>query len=233
MNLLAIETSTDRAALALTTADGRCHVAHVESSGRHGRDLLPALRDLLNGSGLRATDLDALAVGLGPGSYTGLRIGVMAAKTLAYAAGCPLTGLDSLEVLACNAPADVLHVVVIGDAQRGDLYVAEFSRDEPGATLRQAKATRIEPASYLLGLDGGTLVIGPGLRKLASPLPDGLVAGSPEQARPEGERLAELALRVYESGRRDDPWSLEPIYLRRSAAEDQWARRQDAPPALT
>src|SRR4051794_8320527 len=97
MNLLALDTSTPVAAVALARGDGDVLVAPSDPDPRHGRALLPMVRDLLARSGLALRDLDVLAVGLGPGSYTGLRIGLTAAKTLAYATGVPLIGLDSLE----------------------------------------------------------------------------------------------------------------------------------------
>src|SRR4051794_26395153 len=105
LNILAIDTSTTRAAVAISTRGGAVHVAPDGGDRRHGRSLLPGVRAVLGAAGLAAGDLDFMAVGLGPGSYTGLRIGLTAAKTLAYATGRPLVGLDSLEVIARNAPA--------------------------------------------------------------------------------------------------------------------------------
>ncbi len=69
-----------------------------------------------------------MAVSVGPGSFTGLRVGVVCAKTLAYANGCQLAAVDTLEAIAANSPADVVSVHVIADAQRGDLFVADYCR---------------------------------------------------------------------------------------------------------
>lgn len=86
MNLLSLDTSTKHA-IALATEAGLFCMTTPESVRRHGRDLIPQIGSLLEAAGIRAKDLDAIAVGLGPGSYTGLRVGVTAAKTLAYAVG--------------------------------------------------------------------------------------------------------------------------------------------------
>jgi tRNA threonylcarbamoyladenosine biosynthesis protein TsaB len=229
LNLLALDTATSAAAVALMTAAGAAHGATPDPSERHGRNLLPAVRELLRNAGLTARDLGGIAVGLGPGSYTGLRIGVTAAKTLAYALGVPLVGLDSLEVLARNAPDTALLVAAVADAQRGDVYAAEFRRQAAGAPLTRVGRTRVEGRdTWLGGLAAGTLVVGPGLDRLGAPLPGHVVRGTPEMSRPDPLRLLDLAREAWISGRRDDPWALEPLYLRRSAAEEQWDQRRQS-----
>lgn len=226
MNLLALDTSTLHAALALVRADGRRSFATPDSARRHGRSLVPALRDLLAEAGLAPSDLGAIAVGLGPGSYTGLRIGLTAAKVLAYATGCDLVGIDSLELLARNAPADAIRIAVIADAQRRDLYEAAFERPAPGEAPARVAPTRVvSQAEWSAGLVPGTLALGPGLDRLSSPLPDGIAALGPPADRPDPDRLADLALDAVRAGGRLDPWSVEPVYLRRSAAEEQWDRK--------
>ncbi len=134
MNLLVLDTSTERAALGLSTRAGKVYTSASEAGRRHGRDLIPCVAAILAEAGLNVGQVDVLGVGLGPGSYTGLRVGVMAAKTLAYVTGAAVVGLDSLEAVARNAPPEALRISVIGDAQRGDLYVADFVRPAPGAT---------------------------------------------------------------------------------------------------
>jgi tRNA threonylcarbamoyladenosine biosynthesis protein TsaB len=225
VNLLAFDTSTVHAALAVARADGATFVASPDPAHRHGRSLIPALRDLLREAGLAIQALDAIAVGLGPGSYTGLRIGVTAAKTLAYAAGRPLVGLDSLELIAQNAPREATHVAAIADAQRGDVFVAEFARPEPFGPLVRVAQSRVEPlTAWLAGLPAGTLILGPGVAQLKEPLPSGIVAAPAEAGRPSAHHLLTIALDAARLGVFADPWLLEPAYLRRSAAEDLWEK---------
>ena len=229
MIVLAIDTSTPRAALALGRAGLGPRVAPPEAdtspARRHGRGLLPAIEALLLAEGLKVADLGAIAVGLGPGSYTGLRIGLTAAKTLAYAASRPLIALDSLEAIARNAPDDARSIVVAVDAQRGDAYVARFDRDAPGAPPIRRGPTAIEPVAAWAGaLEAGTFVLGPALDRLLPAWPESLRLGTADQGHPDASALIPLAFEALGAGRLLDPFFVEPIYMRKSAAEDQWER---------
>jgi len=229
MILLALDTSTERGAIGLEVAPGAVFAATTESARHHGRDLVPTLAATLQAARLNLRDIDVIAVGLGPGSYTGLRVGLTAAKTLAYVTGVPLVGMDSLLAVALNAPPDALRLSVVADAQRDELYLAEFARDAPACPLKNTRASAIEPIdSWLARLEPGTFVLGPALNspRIRAALPVGLGASDPALNYPEGRRLIELARQTWASGRRDDPWQLEPRYLRRSAAEDQWDSRK-------
>ena len=226
MNLLALDTSTNRALVVLARRDGRVFEAPADASARHGRGLVPAVRDLLRAAGLALTDLDGLAVGLGPGSFTGLRVGVMAAKMLGYATGKPVVGLDSLEILARAAGPEVVRVAVAADAQRGDLFTADFHRERPGSPLLRDGPNRLEPAAdWLARLALGTLLLGPGLDRLKVVVPLELERAGPEHDAALGASLAALATEVWRAGRRDDLWTLEPVYVRPSAAEEKKAAR--------
>jgi tRNA threonylcarbamoyladenosine biosynthesis protein TsaB len=236
LNVLALDTATPRAAVAVATAAGAIHVAQPDPQARHGRNLVPALRDLLREAGLTVRAIDVFAVGLGPGSYTGLRVGLTAAKVLAYAAGRPLVGFDSLEAVAANAPDEVPGVAVVADAQRGDVYAADFGRDAPGGRLVRRTPTAVVPlAEWAARLEPGTWVLGPAMEldRLRAALPASVHApppGDPAHA-PAARQLLALALEVWQRGERLDPWFVEPLYLRRSAAEDQWERKVAGTPS--
>ena len=174
---------------------------------------------------------EVIVVGLGPGSYTGLRIGLTAARVLGYAAGAELIGFDSLEGMARGAPGHATQVHVVADAQRGDVYAADFAREAPGELLVCVAKSRIEPVErWAARLAEGGLVLGPGLdsARIRDALPAGIEVAGPELRRPRAEALLELALELARRGRRDDLGSTEPNYLRRSAAEDQWDARAPA-----
>ncbi len=232
MFVLALDTSTDRSVLALSGPHGELVQAAMIAGRQHGRELIPQLRALLASAGVATADLGAIAVGLGPGSYTGTRVGVTAAKTLAYATGATLIGLDSLHVIAQNAPPDATRVAVIADAQRNEVYVAEFARS-PGEPLRTDGPTRIEPLSAWVGrLEPGTLVLGPALDspRIRPLIPPDRRADDDERNAPRAAPMIAIAREAIAAGRCDNPWLLEPMYLRRSAAEDQWDARKAAAP---
>ncbi len=229
MNLLALDTSTDQAAIGLATPGGVFTVPQTNPGRRHGRDLISQIGILLGHAGIRARDLNVIAVGCGPGSYTGLRVGLMAAKTLAYATGAALVGLDSLEAVARNAPGAGLRIAVVADAQRGDVYAADFNRRESGSRVALVRDCRIETlADWTARLEPGSLVLGPGLAvpHIRAAVRPEMVVGDERLNYPDANRLLDLATDAWASGRRDNFWLLEPLYLRRSAAEEQWESKQ-------
>jgi len=220
--ILVVDTSTDRAAVAIARPGESVLEAIPRGERRHGAGLVPMIRDLLRLEGIRAADLAAIGVGLGPGSFTGLRIGLAAAKTLAYAVGCPLYGLDSLEAIAGNAPADALKVAAVLDAQRGDLFAADFARDNPGGPLRRVRPTRIERADLWPDtLEAGTLVLGPPLGRAEPTWPARISRGGPDLGYPGGHVLIELTRARIDAGAEPESWFVEPAYVRRSAAEEK------------
>ena len=227
MNLLAIDTSTSQLTVALALGDH--HFAGDPSpadGGRHGRQLLPVIAALLGAARITPRELDAVAVGLGPGSYTGLRVGLTAAKTLAFALGKPLIGIDSFEAVARNAPSAARTIHVVGDAQRGDLYVEEFARadpDQPPVRLGPIRLAAV--AAWATTPPADTWVLGPALDRLRIDWPAQVHVGTVAQGHPATAALLALGIDAARAGRFVDPATIEPAYIRRSAAEDQWDRR--------
>jgi len=222
-------------------------VRRLDEARRHARDLIPALRDLLVEQGWKAgphrrTDIpvrpdgqecpsyggfNAVVVSRGPGSYTGLRVGLMTAKTLAYAIRCTLLGIDTFAAIARQAPEQAGCVDVLADAQQGKVYVQGFFRvsgtDPPGWRPRSDLA--IKPfAAWLEELETDVWVSGPGVRAYEEKLRHrSLVDASRREPLPES--LLHLGLERLRLGECDDFWTLEPLYLRPSAAEEKWASR--------
>ena len=163
-----------------------------------------------------ARDLDAVIVSRGPGSYTGLRVGIMSAKTLAFATGCALLAIDTFEAIAQQAPAGCANIDVIADAQQDKVYVQRFGAfPEPLTVL---------PLSMWLdsALAWHCAVTGPGLETFGNRLPPELTILPKETWFALPASLLQIGLRRFQQGERDDPFAVEPLYLRASEAERKW-----------
>jgi len=214
-----------------------------------GRSLLSVAAELLAGAGLEPRDLDAVAVSIGPGSYTGLRIGVAAAKTLAWAAGVRLITVATLEALALEAaerfPDEAAGrlIVPVTDAKRGELYARLFepSGGEDAFPRALTDDLLLRPEELLAELaerGRGALVVGsgaalveplaPGGGEIVEPLATGgdviIIRRAPTAPSPGA--VARLALARCEAGEFvADVHALAPVYLRPSEAETRRAER--------
>jgi tRNA threonylcarbamoyladenosine biosynthesis protein TsaB len=222
--LLILETSSRTAHVALARGDELRGVRRLDETRRHARDLAPALAALLAEQGWRPRDVQAVIVSRGPGSYTGLRVGIMSAKTFAYAAGCALLAVDTFAALALQAPASVARVDVVADAQQDKVYVQSFLRSAENWQPSSELAIR-RVADWLAAREASAWVTGPGLHKWAGRLPAEVPIVEASLWEPQPASLLSIGLARYRAGERDDPWTLEPLYLRPSSAEEQWQGR--------
>jgi tRNA threonylcarbamoyladenosine biosynthesis protein TsaB len=222
--LLILETSSRTAHVALARGDELRGVRRLDETRRHARDLAPALAALLAEQGWRPRDVQAVIVSRGPGSYTGLRVGIMSAKTFAYAAGCALLAVDTFAALALQAPASVARVDVVADAQQDKVYVQSFLRSAENWQPSSELAIR-RVADWLAAREASAWVTGPGLHKWAGRLPAEVPIVEASLWEPQPASLLHLGLARYRAGERDDLWTLEPLYLRPSSAEEQWQGR--------
>lgn len=229
--ILGVETSGPAGSAALVIDGAVQGERELSASGRrHARTLIPELDGLLRSAGLAPRDVTLMAVSMGPGSFTGLRVGVVCAKTFAYAVGCRLVGVDTfLAVAAEQSPADALWV--IDDALRGDLFAGRYRHLEGG--WKEVDRPRLLPLEeWRANLATGDVVTGPGVEKLADLLAgleqSGVPLGPVGQRLPRARQIALLGGRQAASGRVDDPWRLEPLYMRRSAAEEKADAREVA-----
>jgi tRNA threonylcarbamoyladenosine biosynthesis protein TsaB len=218
--LLILETSGRSGVVALAEGEVLRHCRRLDETRRHARDLAPAVGELLAAEGWQPRDLQAVIVSRGPGSYTGLRVGIMSAKAFAYATGCALIAVDTFAAIASQAPAEVTRLDVLADAQQDNVYVQRFTC---AGLPKPASELAIRPfATWLSARGGETWVTGPGLAKLHKRLPADVRAVPEELWEPGAESLLRLGLARYAAGERDDIWALEPLYLRPSSAEQKW-----------
>lgn len=208
MRALVLATSGPHAEVGLTDGGGVAQTSPLIAGRTRGRDLLPAVSALLDAQGLSARDLEAIAVEVGPGSFTGVRVGVTTAKSLAWALGIPVVGVLSLAVLAEASAADP--VVAVRDAGRRRAYAARYE----GGTL-VGQPARLDPAALRALCDGAT-VVGEELDALGERM--GL-EGRFEEVRPSAAALWRLAAPLLASDTTTPPHALAPVYLQASAPE--------------
>jgi tRNA threonylcarbamoyladenosine biosynthesis protein TsaB len=226
MLILGIETSHAAGSVALVRDGAVIGEAALETAGRrHARSLIAEIGRLLQSAGLRARDLEAVAVSLGPGSFTGLRVGVVAAKTLAYATGCRVAGVETFLAIAENSPPGVSDLWVIGNAQRGELYAGRHIRGENGRFTRDGELSIVGIDEFCARRAAGDAVSGPGVDLLPEACRGALNLLPPEERDPRATVVARLGERAISDGQAADPWTLAPLYLRKSAAEEKWDLR--------
>jgi tRNA threonylcarbamoyladenosine biosynthesis protein TsaB len=195
----------------------------LEPSRRSAQSLAPTIKALLDQVGWQPRDVGLVAVTSGPGSFTGLRVGVATAKVFAYSTKAEVLGISTLETIAAAATTDIQRLSVACDAQRGDVVAQDFQRRTTGG-LEPLGPDRLLPlADWLTGLPSGFAVSGPVLKKWTDPFPPGIQVLPAELCQPTAANVARLAHRDYCAGRRDDPWRLLPVYSRPSAAEEKAA----------
>ena len=246
MRLLAIETATDLVGAAVVSDDGAV-VERSHLGGRaHAELLAPAIEEVCSLAGCTLGDLDGLAVDIGPGLFTGLRVGVATAKALGQALGLGVVGVTSLDVLAAGAREVAGHdradrVVAVVDARRGEVFAAayDFTRGPSGAdpdpaVVRQDRSEALTPADLARWLDGlapagPLLVVGDGaVRYLEILAPrTGLDLGLSETvAAPSPGVLARLAARRLAAGSHPVPaGEVVPDYRRHADAKINWEER--------
>src|SRR5207244_2567554 len=145
----------------------------LEEGRRHARDLAPAVAGLLEEHSWNPADVDAVVVSRGPGSYTGLRVGIMSAKAFAYATGCALLAVDTFAAVALQTPAEATSVDVIADAQQEKVYVQSFAR-ATGAHWRPVSALAIvQLVPWLADRDAAAWLSGPGVQRYEDKLSPG------------------------------------------------------------
>jgi tRNA threonylcarbamoyladenosine biosynthesis protein TsaB len=221
--LLAIETSAASGGIALLLPDGRMLERALGEGTTHGRSLLPAVSEVVGEAGLSAGEIGAVAVSAGPGSYTGLRVGVTAAKTLAWAVGCDLVAVSTLEALARDAaraaPPRARRLVPAIDARRGEVYAGFFAGGD-GRAGRLSPDEALPPEELSRRLRAGDHVFGTATAAYPGRLvlPEGATSADGPVS-PRAATIAGMGKELLSRGERSDVHPLAPIYLRPSEAE--------------
>ncbi|MCI8843496.1 MAG: tRNA (adenosine(37)-N6)-threonylcarbamoyltransferase complex dimerization subunit type 1 TsaB [Oscillospiraceae bacterium] len=232
MRILAFETSAKAASAALLE-DGRLVAESYQNSGlTHSRTLMKMAEDLLQNCGIPASGIDAAAVAAGPGSFTGVRIGVSAAKGFAWGRQIPCRGVSSLEAMAWSAAPREALIVPAMDARRSQVYCAAFYRTVDGVcrVLEDAAISIEELGEQLAATPGEKILVGDGAELCYNTLRDKLprLRLSAEHLR--FQRASGVALGAWNALRRGEPAgpeTLVPTYLRMSQAERERKKREE------
>lgn len=228
MLVLGIETSTPQASVAIGSEQGIVASALVSRGGTYNEFLLPAIRFCLDQSGLGFRNIGGIAVSLGPGLYTGMRVGIATAKALAQALSVPIVGMASLDLLAYEVRYTPKTICATLDARRNEVFHA-FYKASPGGIQRMSEYQIERPERLAVGLESRpeeVLLVGSGALLYRKEFEDVAVVelAAMSQSFPDARALVELSLPRMFREEFDSLYELKPLYLRRSAQRIQWER---------
>ncbi len=228
MLILGVTTATQQVGCAIGGHEGVLASAHSARGKRHAETLVPSIDFVRRQARVELSEISAVAIDIGPGLFTGLRVGIAAAKAMAHALRVPMVGISSLDLLAWPVRHTTREIVAVVDARRGEVFHARY-RPTPGGVQRIAGPSVSSPHELhaeLQATDTEYLLVGDGALRYAEEW--NLVRIElAEQflAYPNAASLVQLA---HARALREDfvqPWALEPLYLRPPDAEINWATR--------
>lgn len=228
MPVIAIETATMVGSIAIVDAARVISETTLNARATNSERLMATMDRLLNDAGFTIDDMDGIAVSIGPGSFTGLRIGISTAKGLSYASGKPLLGIPTLDALALNMTFSKHLICPIQDARKGEVYTALY---RPGAKSpeKMTDDLALNPAALAGMINEKTVFLGDGVnthREILMKQLGDLYNEAPLPLQlPRASNVAVLALKRLENGDADDPFTMTPRYIRKPEAEMRWKER--------
>lgn len=230
MLILALDTATLVSSVALVDDKKVLAELTLQTQLTHSEVLMPHIQQVLAMAKVDKKNLAAIAVSIGPGSFTGLRIGLATAKSMAYALKVKLLGVSTLEALAYHYPVEGVYIAPLLDAQKGNAYVALY--EWRGGVLREVGAPCVESFAAILDkaakLDQKVVLLGDTVVKHWDEIKaagGNIIAPQLHTVMPRAACVALAGQTLLRNGRADDLMSLEPVYIRRSEAEELWEAR--------
>jgi tRNA threonylcarbamoyladenosine biosynthesis protein TsaB len=228
MKILAIETSTMLGGVAIADEKGLIAETRLNVKSTHSERLMATIDEQLRQSDLVLGDIDVFAVASGPGSFTGLRIGLSTAKGLCYATGKPLVMVPTLEAFARSFPFSKHPVCVMLDARRGEVYAAVFQWD--GGFVKLLDEVSAAPEDLFRDVASPVVLAGEGAlvyrERLVAVLGERAMFAPLEKMVPSPADVAMLGLEKALQGEFTDASSAEPFYIRKSEAEVKWSQKR-------
>jgi len=228
--VLGIETATPQSSVALGTETEILGAVSVSAGRGHQEVLAPAIDRLIGWTGVDLGSVGGIAVGTGPGLFTGLRVGVETAKTLSQVLMVPIIGLPSLDALAFGVRHARRLIAAVIDARRKEVFYAIY-RPVPGGVARESDYAVASPehlAADLQARGEEVLLVGNGAilyRKRLEELGTGVDFASPALGSPHASALVELSVPRFVREDFERPYDVVPLYLRKSDAEIAWDQR--------
>jgi len=235
MKLLAVETATSWQSVAILEDDHTLARQDQDAGGAHGLLLLPAIHQVLAQADLRLTDLDGLACSIGPGSFTGIRVGVATCLGLRASTGLPLALVPTLEAMAWNAREVNLPVCPVLTSRRGELYWAIFRWTREGVVTRLVGEYVGTPRALASILTEPTVVVGEGWSSMASEIrsavlnPALILTGPEAAAKPTAIGVARLGMQRLGRGEVAGD-QVAPLYVQRAEAEVKYEQSGGSSP---
>ncbi len=228
--ILGIESATAQVGCAIGGAEGVLASFHSAKGRRHAETLVPAIEFLCASTGIALREVGVVAVDIGPGLFTGLRVGVATAKAMASALRVPAIGLSSLDLLAHQVRHSPRLIVAVIDARRGEVFSAAY-RHVPGGIQRLSEpkvGTAEDLANELRSTNDEALLVGDGAiryREVLAQDSGKVEIGTVGTQWPSAADLVELAQPRALREEFVQPWEIEPLYLRKADAEINWDQR--------
>ena len=231
--ILGIETATERVSVAIGGHEGVLGLFEIDRGRRHAETLVPAIEFLCRQADITLEEFGCVAVDVGPGLFTGMRVGIATGKALAQALRIPMIGVSSLDLLAFPLRHTDKTIAAVVDARRGELFYA-FYRQVPGGVQRvtEPRVGRADDlVADLIARGQETVCVGDGALRYKDDIGDALRVEFAEQwlSNPSAAPLVQLA---HARALREDwvnPWELQPLYLRKPDAQINWAQREVSP----
>lgn len=220
MYIAAIETATRAASVAVCSEDKFTEITQ-DSKLTHSETLLPQFKEVLKMANVTRDKIEAVAVSIGPGSFTGLRIGLAAAKALAYAWNIKIIGVPTLQALAYHFPYNKVMSMI--DAQKNRAYIQIFDKLKP---VTDIEILNIEETVNKAALSDDIIICGDVCHKIKT-LPDNVKIAPVNMRMPRAVNIALCGRDLLASGKIDNLMNIEPLYIRRSEAEVLWEQRNN------
>jgi tRNA threonylcarbamoyladenosine biosynthesis protein TsaB len=229
MKILSIETSTRVGSVAIIEDEHLIAEYILNVVSTHSERLLPSIDQILKDSQLTVRDIEGFAVSLGPGSFTGLRIGISTVKGLALATGRAVVGVPTLDCLAHNIAFTHLLVCPILDARKGEVYTALYQGDGSGKLEKLTADLAIKPEELLTRIKEPVIFLGDGVEAYRDTLrsgQDNCLFAPAYLNQPRASVLAKLGLEKFKQGHVFKEEEIQPLYCRLAEAEIAWKEKE-------